>query len=250
MLVAVGVAATALAGPWNPPFGAQGEPPEQTAPAPVLPTETAPPDLEREVLAELDVEPWDLSWIGMVLVALLLLAVAYVALRVVRRLRATHRGTAPPDPSDVAAAGVVGGPLALPDLPALREGVDGAVAHLRVEQAPADAVIAAWVSVEEAAGRSGVVRDPAATPSEFTVTVLDRTAADRDATRTLLRLYLQARFGVEPLGSDDVRTAAGAAEALAVSLRARDEPDDERPDDERPDDAQPDDGGPSGGTHQ
>jgi hypothetical protein len=106
-----------------------------------------------------------------------------------------------------------------PDLPTLIEGVQDADAVVAGDGVPADAVVAAWVALERAAARSGVPREPADTPTEFTVDVLDRTAADREATRTLLGLYLAARFGDDPLTARDVAAARAALAALRRTLR-------------------------------
>ena len=57
-------------------------------------------------------------------------------------------------------------------------------------------------------GDSGVRRDPASTPTEFVVQVLDRTAADRSATRSLLAAYERARFSGLPITGEDVERAA------------------------------------------
>src|SRR5674476_1258962 len=80
-----------------------------------------------------------------------------------------------PDDAGIEQGDAYTGPgVALPNLPTLREGVVEADQQLRRFVRPADAVIAAWVCLEQAAARSGVLRDPAATPTEFTVKVLDR----------------------------------------------------------------------------
>jgi hypothetical protein len=72
---------------------------------------------------------------------------------------------------------------------------------------PRDAVVAAWLALEDAAALSGVSRDPAKTPTEFVVDVLDRTGADPRATRRLLAVYLHARFSTDPVTAEQVATA-------------------------------------------
>lgn len=218
VLVTVVVVAAALAGPWEP---ATAPAPTESAGPPVSP----PPQPTQPPLPELldlpPTEPWSGAtalWLG--LAAAVVGGLLYLAVRLLRRWRLTHTGPRSegfPDAADVGHGDVVGG-AALPDLPAMREGVEGAGEHLRSRLAPGDAVIAAWVALEEAADRSGVPRHPASTPTEFTLDVLDRTPADRDATRTLLDLYLRARFGHEPLTSDDVAAASGAVARLAADL--------------------------------
>ncbi|MEZ0446235.1 DUF4129 domain-containing protein [Cellulomonas sp. ICMP 17802] len=105
--------------------------------------------------------------------------------------------------------------------PALREGVRRAAQVLDDEVPPGDAVIAAWVALEEAAGRSGLVRDRAETATEFTVEVLDATRADPGATRHLLELYLAARYSQHALTREDVVEARQSLAAIADDLARR-----------------------------
>ncbi len=101
----------------------------------------------------------------------------------------------------------------------LEAGLAEAAEHLRREGEPSDAVVAAWVALEAAALRSGVPRDPAATPTEFAVEVLDRTAADRTATRSLLAAYHRVRFSGLPVTVDDVERAAADLRQVAATIR-------------------------------
>lgn len=97
----------------------------------------------------------------------------------------------------------------VPDLaPALRR----AAAALGTGAAPGDAIVAAWVALEETAAASGAARSAADTPTEFTTRLLRRTAADPDAVARLREIYRAARFGSHAPNDDDV---AAAAEALA-----------------------------------
>jgi hypothetical protein len=57
-----------------------------------------------------------------------------------------------------------------PELPVLRRGALEAQRHLVEIGRPIDAVVAAWLALEEAAASSGVRRSPAQTPTEFTAT--------------------------------------------------------------------------------
>lgn len=218
VLVVVAVVLTALAGPFSPTFADRGP----VAAELDLPTPTPEPVLEdpfADLLEQTEpVDPVDLRWLAAALLVLVVAVVTWSLVRLALRLRLRLRGRGEPDPGDVAGAGVLGAPDVEPDLPTLREGVDDAGRHLDRHVEPQDAVIAAWVALEDAASRTGVVRDPAQTPTEFTLEVLDRTPADRTATRTLLDLYLRARFGGEPVGPADVVRAAKAVDVLARSL--------------------------------
>ena len=185
---------------------------------PPTPEGPATPTVEPvpETLAE---EP-DLvapAWLRPVLVTAALLAVALLVLHLARRLRRTDP-VAPDVGTEPAGPGVGGIRDRSPELHALREGVAAAARHLRSTARPVDAVVAAWVRLEEAAAASGLPRDPAATPTEFTLAVLDRTHADRTATRALLDLYLRARFGDEHLDADDVAAARRAVDVIGAAL--------------------------------
>lgn len=219
LLVVTAVVTASLTGPWDPltRSDAQQQPPPPTP----EPQATAPDDPVREALEAMEVEPWDLTWVGIVLAVAVVLSALYLLVRLVRMIP-RHRPEGMPDDAGVEPGQAVG-PGVTPDLPALRDGVQGADAHLAGRVPPADAVIAAWVALEEAAGRSGVRRDPAATPTEFTVEVMDRAPVEPAAIRTLLVLYLRARFGTEPLGPDDVAAATAAVRTLARGLAAADD---------------------------
>jgi hypothetical protein len=100
----------------------------------------------------------------------------------------------------------------------LERGVADAWRALRADLPPGDAVVAAWLALEKAAGECGVDRDPAATATEFTLSLLDRTPADPRAARTLLRLYHAARFSDHPVTERDVAAAGSALDTLAAGL--------------------------------
>ncbi|GAB4085562.1 hypothetical protein GCM10028784_21920 [Myceligenerans cantabricum] len=89
-----------------------------------------------------------------------------------------------------------------------------------VDQAarPRDAVVAAWVALEEAAADHDAARDPADTPTEFTGTVLAATAAPAADVATLRGLYQRARFTSRPVTAADVATARTALAHIARAL--------------------------------
>ena len=210
-IVALVVLCAAVAGSWHPTWRPIG-----MRPLEVNPTRstgeavfaTAGPVADGT--PSLDVPVW-VPFVG----ALLILAVLVRVLTpLVRRLLANRRGEhqevdTPYGATELLEAG-------LPATPALEDGVAAATRLIDDERLPpGDAVIAAWVALEEAAARSGVARHSAQTASEFTVQVLDATQADPGATRRLLDLYLAARFSEHVLRSDDVRAARAALVALA-----------------------------------
>lgn len=235
LLVALAVLLTSVAGPWDPGTRQDGaiEPPPVTETPMALPAPT--PDPLFEAMEQLRAgDPADLRWLGVALSALIVIGLVTLLVRWWRALP-RRRLTGLPDDAGLGTGASITGPGSRPDLPSLREGVEDADLHLRSALAPVDAVIAAWVALEAAAERSGVPRAPAATPTEFTVEVLDRTPVDPTAIRRLLALYLQARFGTDPLGPSAVAEATAAVGVLAEGLAAG--PDDRTPDDERPDDS-------------
>jgi Domain of unknown function (DUF4129) len=107
-----------------------------------------------------------------------------------------------------------------PDAPTVRRGVAAALALLDGEREPRDAIVKAWLGLQETAEDAGLTRGVAETPTEFTSRMLRRGSADSAAVKTLLTLYLQVRFGDHPATSADVASARHALEALAASWDA------------------------------
>lgn len=86
---------------------------------------------------------------------------------------------------------------------------------------PSDAVIAAWLRLEQAAAESGLVRAPHQTPTEFTTALLGEhlgVRGDRGAVDRLRGLYQRARFGSS--GSVTEADADAAHDALGAILDA------------------------------
>lgn len=105
-------------------------------------------------------------------------------------------------------------------MPVARRGVEYALSRLVVERDPVDAVMKAWLGLQQTAEDSGIVRGPAETPTEFTTRILSRVFADDRAIQTLLELYQQARFGARPVTTADVARAQAALQGLADSWDA------------------------------
>lgn len=84
---------------------------------------------------------------------------------------------------------------------------------------PGDAVVAAWLRLEEAAAHEGAARQPHQTATEFTTALLTRyTTGDPAALDELRGLYQRARFG--PPGQVGEADAAAALAALDRILHA------------------------------
>ncbi|GGS14292.1 hypothetical protein GCM10010171_02710 [Actinokineospora fastidiosa] len=96
---------------------------------------------------------------------------------------------------------------------ALRTAVRAGMADVaaRTGGPPGDAVIAAWLVLEDAAAACGTRRGPAETPSEFTARVLAGHSVDPAALADLRSRYHRARFAGEATAED----ATAARVALA-----------------------------------
>ncbi|RKS75499.1 uncharacterized protein DUF4129 [Motilibacter peucedani] len=209
VLVAAVVLGSALAGPWHAAIHLPGVgridlhariPHREAAP---LPPAVARPGQGGHTSVVL----------ALLLVALLVGALLVVLLAAVLLTRALSQGWRPP----------FWRPHEAPEPPRGDElvqrvvaGVEAAERAIEEDRAPRDAVVGAWVALEEGAAESGVPRAPSTTPTEFALDVLRRTGADPLSTRRLLALYERARFSTEPVTDADV---AAARECLA-DLRA------------------------------
>jgi hypothetical protein len=212
-VLALVVLASAASGPWELverrfDFSLD-RPVETTQPPPMeVPEGEAPPPPQVSTI--------DLEWLAgvaqVVAYALFAVAVAGVLWWLWLRLRQRDVVRSAPLPTGGAADAVT----AEPELPVLRRGVAEAQRSLDGIAVASDAVIAAWLALEEAASASGVRRDPAQTPTEFTVAVLERTDADPDAASELLGLYHRARFSHHVIGPVEVDRAARCLGALAA----------------------------------
>jgi len=166
---------------------AEPEPPEPTATGEPLPELPAGADqgAVRTVI---------LILLGLVAAALL----ALLVVAVVRALRRAweNRELDEREGAVVAAASSGAGAVeAQPDAAVIQRGIAAALRGIDLPAVPGDAIVAAWVGVEEAAADSGVVRGISETPGEFAVRIITRRSAiDADA-RLLLVLYERVRFG-------------------------------------------------------
>jgi hypothetical protein len=103
------------------------------------------------------------------------------------------------------------------DAPTVLRGIAAALMAFDEHREAGDAVVQAWLGLQQAAEDAGFARSAAETPTEFTGRVLSRTGADRVALRSLLRLYLRARFGDVVVTADDAEDARQALRALEAS---------------------------------
>lgn len=215
-LVALVVLAAGLAGPWR--IGVRDV--DVEIPSVQMTAGTPPPVVEEDPPppSDLGEPPVGIGWITVLVTVMAALLLVYLLLRVARRLRQSDRA-ADEEGDELDAGELVDVPEL--DAPALREAVQQAGRELVDDVPPGDAVIAAWMTLEQAAARVGVVRDPAQTAGELTVQVLDATRADPLAVRELLALYLAARYGSHPVTTGDVERARDALALLADGLQER-----------------------------
>jgi hypothetical protein len=150
-------------------------------------------------------------WLHQLLIALALLAGLILAIAIIRLIVKALRGLAIAhiDPLPAGTTWPVGQARTL--APAqVDQAIDQAITRLQEAASPSDAIIGAWLALEEAASRHGVVRQVWQTPTEFTRTVFrlgDRVGQPLD---NLRRLYARARFSDQPSSSADVDAAQQA----------------------------------------
>jgi hypothetical protein len=218
-LVTIVVLGAATASPWS------FSPPQLPSPEIAVPSQnplavpSATPQRHEQP------ETLDPRWAVLVIVTLLVILIAALFTLAARRLLAIRRegmDTTPDNLTTGAAAGTNGDDV---DLPEMQDAVTRALAHLDRHARPRDAVVAAWVALEEAAARTGTRRDPAQTTTEFAGTVLAATPAPPAAVTRLRTLYQRARFTDRPI---DTTAVTQARRALADIARSLDVPDPER----------------------
>ncbi len=146
----------------------------------------------------------------LVVVAMLLIGLAGLLATLAGLGRRRGRGLALPDLERAEAPEVPGGTA----VRALAEATRAARHELsrRAGGDPADAVVAAWVVLEDAAAGLGTPRAAHQTPTEFTAEVLAAHRADDAAMADLRALYHRARF--RRSGAVTEADATAAADAL------------------------------------
>lgn len=104
----------------------------------------------------------------------------------------------------------------VPDAPTMRRGIAAARATIDLPADAGDAIIAAWIGLEETAVDSGVGRGRSETPAEFALRILLHRPGIEEPARRLLRLYESVRFGghrADEAMRDDAARALGEIEA-------------------------------------
>ena len=138
------------------------------------------------------------AWtIKIVLVLVVLAVLVAIGRAVVAQLRTTARTQEGPSGTAEVTPDVM--------LAAARQGEE-----LLASGTPANAVVAAWVALEEAVHSAGITDDRSRTSAELVTSVLRRFDVDADALDRLGALYREARFSRHEIG-EDLRSQARAA---------------------------------------
>jgi Domain of unknown function (DUF4129) len=151
------------------------------------------------------------------IVGLVLAVAAVITLITMIRRRQRVRTLVTPRGNEQQAEGGVGaiGPLVVAGRHALVQ------LRRREGGPPSDRVVAAWLSLEEAATETGTERQPHETPTEFVGSVLAGHDVNPDALDQLRRLYGRARFGRAGVLTDaDAEAAGDALDRIIADLEA------------------------------
>ena len=108
--------------------------------------------------------------------------------------------------------------FAAPPVP--EELLDGAKKRLELLEAgePRNAIVAAWLDLEGAAGETGLPRERAETSTEYTARVIGTWKVDSARLGDLAALYREARFSVHPLDESHRRRAIDDLAVLHADL--------------------------------
>lgn len=151
--------------------------------------------------------------LGIVALSLLATLVVWVA----RRLRRTRVRVERVVESGIGAPASESSSDPVVSAPAVARGLVRALETLDEPGTPRDAVVRAWLGLEDAAVVAGAPRHPSETPSEYVARIIRRFDADRDAADELRGLYERVRFGgsaAEP----DARSVEAARRCLTALL--------------------------------
>ncbi|GAA3944874.1 DUF4129 domain-containing protein [Microbacterium soli] len=210
LLFVVAILAAAVAG--HPSFRPA---PEQTAPILPEPRPPAPTDgaLPGDLVGGGDLF---LKIIGIVLVVIAIAVAVLVLVWVVRAVLAAWRERPlrrqAPVATDLDAAGGDAPAEPEPDAPVVRRGIAAARAAIDARTDPSDAIVAAWLGLEETAADSGAGRASSETQVEFTLRMLLHRPGIEEPARRLLGLYEGVRYAGRTAGEQE---RSAAAEALA-----------------------------------
>jgi len=188
-------------------------------PVPALSAQPVPTTMPGEtgLPEEVEIDPTSAAVVQAFAVVLMLLVAAGVIALLVILARALlrawrNRPTERRDGAEVAAEAAEVAAVPEPEVvvDAVRRGIAGALQAIDERALPTDAVIAAWVGLEESAADAGVTRAPSETPGEFALRVITRRSGIEDDAAELLTLFEQVRFGAHE-ATESERDAARTA---------------------------------------
>lgn len=175
--------------------------------------ETRTTSVAQETGAVETIRGWDLAGLFAVLVQVtVVLVVIGVLLLLVLAVRDLMRRVAPRLTSEQEAD------FDGPEVPEeILAGADHGLEAIE-RGAPRNAIVAAWVALEEAAGAAGLPRQPAETSTEYVVRVLRFWDVDPRSLAGLAALYREARFSTHPLTEVHRQRAISALATIRSDL--------------------------------
>ncbi|ROR97539.1 uncharacterized protein DUF4129 [Salana multivorans] len=156
------------------------------------------------------------DWLGPTLVAVAAAVVAAAVILLLRRYLPRRLARYEGEVIETVGRTTDAEATAVPDL---TESLTSARGALDRAVAPRDAVVAAWLALEEGAADRHAARSPSQTPTEFTLELLARTHADPAAVEALRRTYLAARFSTAPVTRQQVAVASEALARIEATWR-------------------------------
>ncbi|GAA1721502.1 DUF4129 domain-containing protein [Brachybacterium phenoliresistens] len=99
--------------------------------------------------------------------------------------------------------------------------LDEAVVQLTRARRPGDAVIAAWLALEQAIAEAGIRRGGSQTTREFVLAVLGALSLPREDLEDFARLYGRALFSGTPITEADRERAIALLTRLSADLRSQ-----------------------------
>lgn len=194
---------------------------EQTVP-PAGETQSPMPMESAPAQAETEVSPW-VGVIAAVIGSAVVLVLAFLVIRLIVRVLLAWWRDRPL--ARVEATAPDAGIEAIPSeeeavqAPVVRRGIAGALDAVDARPDPSDAIVAAWLGLEDGAESAGLRRGVAETPAEFTVRIVGiRQPSARDV-RALLSLYESVRFGGRVATESDRVEARGRLRAIEEEWR-------------------------------
>lgn len=149
--------------------------------------------------------------------ALLLLAAAVLAVAVAARLRLVLRRRRRRDDTGLRGPPGVPSEVEEPEAEELAR-VVGQQVEAITHGSPRNAIVAAWVALEQAAERAGVPRFPTDTSTDLAARTLGSHVVDRGALDRLAALYREARFSPHELTEHHRASARTCLERLRAQL--------------------------------